>query len=156
MKFFVLQIALFCFLSLSANPDLSQLEFYQTIASESAEEIEKALMLINEADATQSIYNSALLIKKASYLKVLKEKIELCKEGIKGLEASIEEHPENAEFRFIRLSIQENAPKILKYKLNLEEDKTFLLEKFSSLDADLQVIIKNYAKSSMILTSDDF
>jgi hypothetical protein len=54
------------------------------------------------------------------------------KAGRKILEAAIRSDPFNAELRFLRLSIQKNAPWFLGYNENVKEDQLFLNE--SSLD----------------------
>ena len=50
--------------------------------------------------------------------------------------------------RLIRLSIQQNTPKILKYQENIDQDKQFILIHFSSQTQDLQLYIQEYALKS--------
>ena len=54
--------------------------------------------------------------------------------------------------RLIRLSIQENTPKLLKYKANIEADKKQILLLFDKQSSDLKEYIKNYVKQSKIFT----
>ena len=68
-------------------------------------------------------YKGAVLILMANYSKVIKEKKTFFKEGATLLNFAIIEEPTNVEMRCLRLSIQENAPKLLKYRANKIEDK---------------------------------
>ena len=61
-------------------------------------------------------FTGALLMKKAGFNAPPAIKLHLFKSGHKMLEAAIRNNPENAEFRFLRLIIQEHAPGILGYK----------------------------------------
>ena len=61
-------------------------------------------------------------------------------------------NPNNVEARLIRLSIQENTPKLLKYKANIDADKKQILLLFDKQSSDLKEYIKNYVKQSKIFT----
>ena len=78
-------------------------------------------------------------------------KLALFKKGHKLLEASIKQDPKNAEFRFLRLMIQENAPGILGYKVDEVKDSEFIRKSFKSLPEELQKTISDYNKTSKIL-----
>ncbi len=67
------------------------------------------------------------------------------------LEAAIKDYPENAEFRFLRLMIQEHAPGILGYKNDLEKDSEFIQKSYKSLPDELQQIMVDYSKKSKFL-----
>lgn len=53
-------------------------------------------------------------------------KLNTYKEGKKNIEKAIKKEPENVEIRFIRLSVQKNAPSFLGYKSNIKEDTEFI------------------------------
>lgn len=55
-------------------------------------------------------------------------KLNTFKEGKKNIEQAIKKEPENVELRFIRLSVQKNAPSFLGYKSNINEDTEFIKE----------------------------
>jgi len=57
------------------------------------------------------------------------------REGKKNIERAIIKQPDNVEIRFIRLSIQKNAPGILGYKSDISEDETFLRANYMSIDS---------------------
>mgnify|MGYP000100189911 CR=1 FL=1 len=96
-----------------------------------------------------------MLTKKSSYLKGAKLKIAVFKEGVVLVENEIKNQPQNIEYRFIRLSIQEHSPKILKYKSNLKEDKEIVVNGYTKLSNYLKKVIKEYAVSSEIVTTSE-
>ena len=123
---------------------------YDALKGDSLTLVDTMILKIEKGERNSSniAYKGALLMKKASFMKVPRRKIVLFKEGHQLLEEEIVNNPENVEYRFLRLVIQENAPKILKYNMNLEEDKKLVLENFSKLPTNLQEIIKEYALTS--------
>lgn len=70
------------------------------------------------------------------------------KEFYKGrelLEKAIKTDSENVELRFLRLSVQVNAPFFLNYSNKIEDDKKMIRKKYSTLkDIDLKLRIKNF------------
>lgn len=65
------------------------------------------------------------------------------KKGKKKVEDAIEAEPENIELRYLRLSIQKNAPKFLGYHKEQEEDKAFLKENLDKVRSEeLKKLIK--------------
>lgn len=94
-------------------------------------------------------------MKKAGFLKGVNNKVKTFKKGAGLLEGEIRIIRDNVEYRFLRLIIQEHAPKILKYNKNLEEDKKVVLTGYEKLDPDLQKIIKNYSASSGVIKKED-
>ncbi|WP_294202501.1 hypothetical protein [Chryseobacterium sp. sg2396] len=76
----------------------------------------------------------------------------LVKSGATSLEAVIKSNPNNAELRVIRMSVQENIPKIVGYRGSLKDDKTFLLDHYSKQNAALKNYIKRFAAQSKTFT----
>lgn len=62
------------------------------------------------------------------------QKIKLFREGRDKLEAAVLKEPKNFEIRLIRLIIQKKTPDFLRYKSNIEEDKTIILDNYANLD----------------------
>ncbi len=93
-------------------------------------------------------YKGASIALKAKYAKQIKQKKSLFIEGVKMLEMALKNDSNNLEFRLIRLSIQENSPKILNYKSNIDEDKKLLLSNFDKQNQSLKEYIKNYIVQS--------
>ena len=90
-------------------------------------------------------------MKKASFGGSPATKLKLFKQGRKLLEASIKEDPDNAEYRFLRLIIQEHAPGVLGYKYDLEKDSEYIRKSYKSLPDELQHTIADYSKKSKAL-----
>lgn len=155
MKLLFLLLGLNTFLSLKA---VERNTFYNTLSGNSLENIDNTIKILEKEKATPIInaYKGSLLMKKSSFITKPKEKLAIFKTGRMLLEEEIEKQPNNIEMRLLRLIIQENCPKILKYNTQLEEDKIIIIKGFSSSEKDLKSIIKDYSKTSKILNPKDF
>ena len=132
-------------------------EFYKALQSKDINVLDTELYALNQGVFTEKeAYLGTLLMKKAGMVKRPKEKLALFKTGRVKLETAIQLNTENAEYRFLRLIIQEHAPAITKYKGQLAEDGDWIVDKYNKLPADLQKIIADYSKHSTILHSADF
>ncbi len=76
--------------------------------------------------ATHLAYLGALQTIWARHVLSPVSKLNTFKEGKRNIEQAIQKEPENAELRFIRLSVQKNAPSFLGYKSNVKEDSEFV------------------------------
>jgi hypothetical protein len=90
-------------------------------------------------------------MKKAGMAGKAKEKLSLFKSGRSKLESSISKDNTNTEYRFLRLLIQEHAPKVVKYRNKLEEDTQNIQANYKNLSPILQQVILDYCKKSTIL-----
>ena len=88
--------------------------------------------------------------------KLKSNKLNIFKEGHRKLEAVIKKDNMNAELRFLRLIIQENAPGILGYKSDLKQDSELIKKSFTDLPQVVQQAIIDYSKKSKILNPSDF
>jgi len=132
-------------------------EFYEVVSNTKEKTISHYLEVLNTATFKEKeAYVGALLMRKAGIVGGPKQKLSLFKEGAKKLESEIKKDKGNPEYRFLRLMIQENAPGILGYKDNLDDDKTFLLTNYSFLEPIVQKAVLDYSKSSKILHTNDF
>ena len=90
---------------------------------------------------------------KAKHAKGIKEKKNYFKEGAAIIESAIAAFPKNVELHFIRLSVQENAPKIVNYREDLESDKSFILKNYPQIkDPTIKELIKKYSKDSKVFS----
>lgn len=103
-------------------------------------------------DETLLAYKGASIAIKAKHTTGIKQKKEGFIKGITILESVIKSNPNNIEARLIRLSIQENTPKILKYKENIEGDKKQILLLFNKQPVDLKAYIKDFANQSKVFS----
>jgi hypothetical protein len=72
------------------------------------------------------------------------------------LENCIATGKENVELRYLRFTVQVNAPAFLGYKDNIQSDKTFLVNSLSALnDSELKQMIVSSLKSSGLLSEEE-
>ena len=90
-------------------------------------------------------------MKKAGLITKPAEKLSLFKAGRLKLEAAIKKDKENAEFSFLRLIIQEHAPKIVEYRNNINADVSAIRSNFKTLSPVIQQAIYDYSKKSKVL-----
>ena len=94
-------------------------------------------------------YKGALLTVKAKFSGPIKDKKKYFKEGVALLEHAISREPENIEIRCLRMGVQENSPKILKYKGNIDEDKNFLLDHYATVkNEEVKELIQGFVRQS--------
>ncbi|MFC4095349.1 hypothetical protein [Euzebyella saccharophila] len=100
-------------------------------------------------DPTKVAYKGAVTTMMAQYADGFKAKKEYFKDGKKLLEHAIEADSRNVEIRCLRLSIQENLPKILGYHSNVDEDKDYILKHYKELKSQgAKNFVKGYIKKS--------
>ena len=129
--------------------------FYLVLSGNNIDKIDHLLFVIEQSleSSENQVYKATLFMKKANLIDKPSEKIKLFKQGKEILEKEIRENPQVIEFHFLRLIIQEQAPKMLKYNVNIQEDKAIIENNFPKIKAQLQNIILEYSKSSKILTT---
>lgn len=121
-----------------------------TIDMHTAEALLNSLSQISEEDdATRVAYKGALLTLKAKFTKAIRDKKKYFQEGTTLLEQAISKAPESIEIRCLRMGVQENTPKLLRYKGDLDEDKQFILDRYPSIkDEGIQAFIQGYVTHS--------
>lgn len=126
--------------------------FYTVVAGNSLADMDAQLnVLSNSSIPEKEAYEGVLLMKKAGVVSGLKNKLNQFKAGRRKLEAALAKDNNNPEFRFLRLMIQENAPGILNYNDQLEEDSQFVGKHFTRLSPVVKKAVTAYSKSSKIL-----
>lgn len=149
MKFF---LSIFLFLIFSNIPEIADIrKLYSSMVnteSNAKEFASKLADITKENNKTLVAYKGASIVVMSKYKKENSEKSKNFKEGAKMVEFAVTSEPDNIEIRLIRLSIQEKAPKILKYNGNMKEDKTFLLEHYKESSSALKPYIKNFILQS--------
>lgn len=91
--------------------------------------------------ATHLAYLGALQAILAKHVFNPISKLNTFKEGKKNIEQAIKIEPDNAELRFIRLSIQKNAPSFLGYRSSINEDTEFIKKNRNQISSD--ILLKN-------------
>jgi len=134
------------------QPIFDKSAFYIAMASAEMTDIDTELSIVKVSSIPEKqAYEGALLMKKSGMIKKAKDKMSMFKEGRGKLEESVAKEKDNTEYRFLRLIIQEHAPKVVKYRSNLEEDSKMIRLNYNSLSLTLQEAIFNYSKKSTIL-----
>lgn len=64
-------------------------------------------------------------------------KLNTFNKGKKNIEQAIKKEPKNVELRFIRLSVQKNAPSFLGYYSNIKEDMQFIKNNRSGIKSEI-------------------
>lgn len=145
--------------AISASAGYSSIDrsgFYAAYTSASIDGINNFISKLENGSSSESkAFLGALLMRKSGLLNNKKEQLNLFKKGRMLLEKEIETSPNNAEFRFLRITIQEQAPKILGYNKNLEQDKKVLVKGFKDLNQETQKAILGYVQKSRLLKSTD-
>lgn len=75
-------------------------------------------------------------------------KLKIFRKGKANIEKAVENESDNAEIRFIRLSVQMNCPGFLGYKEKIKEDKLFLTNNLESIrPEDLRKMVESILKN---------
>jgi hypothetical protein len=131
--------------------------FYAVMAGGKMKEIDKELILLNSVSiGEKDAYEGALMMRKSGLVKIPAEKLRLFKKGRIKLETALLNDSSNCEFHFLRLTIQEHVPPVVKYRAELETDKQFIIKSFKNLLPVIQQVIIDYSKNSRILNPHDF
>ena len=147
--------SIFCilfFLSFHSNADLTEIRKTYHNASGSltaAKEFNsKFFDVTNDNNKTLVAYKGASIIIVSKFETKVSDKMQGVKQGIKLIEFAIGIESNNIEIRLIRLSIQENLPKIAKYNKNKNEDKAFLLSHYKEQPNSLKDYVKSFILQS--------
>lgn len=156
-----LLIVVVCFAKITnSQPAVSAFDrvaYYKTIESEDLEAIENQVRFIDKSDfKNKNAFAGAMIMKSAGLMKAASKKLKTFKAGKSRFESAFVKDSNNAELRFLRLMIQENAPNILGYHHDLQKDKNFIIAHFNTLPEYTQQVIRNYGKKSKILSASDF
>ena len=141
----------------SFDQDFDRAAFYNIIKAGTVEDIDKELLVVEATSINEKVaYKGTLLMKKAGLVKKAKEKLAFFKLGRIALEGALQNNSINAEYHFLRLLIQEHAPKITKYSAQLGEDRDYLKKNYKSLTPIVQQAVIDYSKTSIVIHTADF
>jgi hypothetical protein len=131
--------------------------FYEVMKSGTLETVNNEFEAIKDApEKEKDGYEGALLMKKAGLLKRPKERLSFFKQGRIKLETAILADNENTEFHFLRLAIEEHAPKIVKYHADIQKDKAIVVKNFKDLSPAVRHAILDYCENSKVLHKEEF
>lgn len=131
--------------------------FYKVMDTGNLAAIDAQIEIVRASSSTNKEgYEGALLMRKADKLSAPLQKLKYFKQGRIKLETVLINDPDNTEYHFLRLAIEEHAPKIVKYHSDIEKDKAMIKRNFKSLPEPVQRAILDYCKNSQVLHTDDF
>ncbi|MFT3945547.1 MAG: hypothetical protein QM763_01125 [Agriterribacter sp.] len=149
--------ACYFFLQAQSSSKIDRSNYYKVIASENLESINAQIELVkNSSEKYKEAFEGALMMKRAGLLKGASNKLKEFKAGRQKLEAVLDKNKDDAELRFLRLIIQENAPKILGFHKELEEDHKYIVANYKTMPEATQQVIRDYSKSSKSLSPSEF
>lgn len=135
------------------------LETLRNAYSKANQSVEGARNFIEIADKNSSSdplikgYKAAAEILEAKVTTEKNKRKSFVKSGATDLESVIKSNPNNVELRLIRMSVQENIPKIVGYSKNLKEDKAFIISNYAKQNPALKTHIKKFAMQSKTMTA---
>ncbi|NQD72622.1 hypothetical protein HP439_18000 [Sphingobacterium shayense] len=89
----------------------------------------------------------------ASHTKAPFDKLKSFKKGKKALENAVRQDPQNAEIRFLRLTIQYNAPNILKYRNEIPDDLEIILRNYDQIEPEkVKLMVKDFLLGTNLLS----
>jgi hypothetical protein len=145
------------FLGFSGNPSITEIrKLYATATSSETnakEFLEKLSDVSKEDNKTLVAYKGASLAIVSKLEKKVSDKSKKFKEGSSLIEYAIANEPNNIEIHLVRLSVQENVPKIVNYRGNKKEDKKFLLDHYKEQTGALKVYVGNFIAQSKSFTT---
>ena len=134
---------------------LSELRTDFENASKSSKNIDILYNKLNDYSGdNQTIiaYKGASKIMKARFVKDKATKKKYFTDGANLINDAVKNDAKDVENRLIRLIIQENIPKFIKYNQNIEQDKNFIVENYQSSSKEVQNLVKSYANKYKTFT----
>jgi hypothetical protein len=141
----------------SAIQNFDKAAFYSVLKAGKTVDIDEQLALLKTSSVSEKdAYEGALLMRKAGLVKLPVERLKLFKKGRIELETAIADKNTNGEYRFLRLIIEEHAPKIVKYSKDIQADKVLIIKSYKSLPSAVQHAITDYSNTSAVIHPQDF
>lgn len=143
------------FIFTSSPQAFDKAAFYTAMASGSVDRVVDELAVVTGASFPErDAYEGALLMRRAGLVKPPAEKLKYFKAGRIRFETAIVADPDNTEYRFLRLTIQEHAPRIVKYYKEQEADSEWVKKNYKKLPPAVQKAIIDYSRTSKVLNLD--
>ena len=137
------------FIEAKAQQGFDKAAFYKVMENGKLDAVEEQMrIIVSVAGINKDAYSGALIMKKAGLVKGPSKKLSVFKEGHKKLEAVIKADEANIEWHFLRLIIQEHAPKMLGYHDDIKKDAELVHTNFKKLSPEVQAAVLDYRKQS--------
>ncbi len=148
-----MKIWLTLFLLTFIGSDIAEVRKLYPAASaneKNAHEFHEIVNRVGSDDAVIQAYRGAAETLLSKFSGKVGEKISHMKAGADLIDGAVSKDPDNIEIRMVRLSVQENVPRIVNYRKNKDEDKAAILAGYEKSGP-----IKEYIRQ-FILRSDSF
>lgn len=160
MRFLGIVFLLVNFNSNAQNLNLITIrDLYEKSATDkiTCQKLVKALKNYNEINnPSKAGYRACATMMMANYLINPVQKLSSFNQGKSLLEKCIQKDKTNIELRYLRFSVQSNAPSFLGYYEHLKEDKKFLIQNVVNLDDEnLKKKIITFLLSNVHVTSSE-
>jgi hypothetical protein len=143
-------------LSQSSQQKLDKAAFYAVMDRGNLDEVNKEIeVVITSSSPEKEGFAGALLMRKAGLVKLPAQKLKFFKAGRIKFDTEIAADKDNVEYYFLRFAIQEHAPKIVKYRSDIEADKQIIIKAYKNLSPVVQHAIMDYTKNSKLLQASD-
>ena len=149
---------LFCSSSHSKYIPLNEVRLLFNKSASNEESCKKLMSVLNQYNETNNstlaAYKACATMMMANHVFNPLNKLSNFNKGKELLEKCVAVDKENTEIRYLRFTIQSNAPAFLGYNNSISNDKAFLLNAVNDIsDLQLKRIIISFLKSSEYLTS---
>jgi len=139
-----------------AQDKFEKADFYQAMGTDNITVIDSEITTVqNSSSKNKEGYEGALLLKKAGLVVLVTKKLKYFKAGKIKLETAILNDPDNTEYHFLRLTVEEHAPKIVNYYSDIDTDKMIIQKNYKNLSPVVQHAILDYCKKSKVLRAED-
>jgi hypothetical protein len=143
-------------LSKSSQQKLDKAAFYAVMDGGNLDEVNKEIDIVAASSSPEKDgFTGALLMRKAGLMKLPAQKLKFFKAGRIKFDTAVSSDKDNVEYHFLRLAIQEHAPKIVKYNRDIEADKKIIITAYKNLSPVVQHAIMDYTKNSKALHATD-
>lgn len=140
------------FFTVFSNPSITEIrKLYATATTSEANAKDFASKLADvgkEDNKTLLAYKGASIAILSKLEKKVSDKSKKFKEGANLIEYAVTNDSNNIEIRLVRLSVQENVPKIVNYRGNKKEDKKFILDHYNEQTGALKIYVGDFIKQS--------
>ncbi len=140
---------LMCWMLISAygQTGINRDAFFSAMAGNSVPVMEQQLKALKSISTQEGeAFEGAMQMRRSATIAVPAKRLSLFRQGHKKLETAIGQSPENVEYRFLRLLVQENAPRSLGYNKNIHEDSRFIKDHYRSMPAVTRQHVAVYSK----------
>jgi hypothetical protein len=137
----------------AAEASIDKARYFDVFGGNSSDKIKSEVVRLEKMTSTSETraYLGAMIMKEAQYMQSTKEKLSRFNKGKALLEAEIKANKSSVDYRFLRLMIQENCPKILNYHGQMKEDAALIIKDYNKQNSALKAVILTYSKSSAAL-----